>query len=56
MLGKIESKRRRGRQRVRWLDGITDLMDVFGWTPGVGEGHGGLACCGSWGYKETDTT
>ena len=32
MLGKIESKRRRGRQRMRWLDGITDLMDM-----GLGE-------------------
>ena len=28
MLGKIEDSRRRGRQRVRWLDGITDLMDM----------------------------
>ena len=28
MLGKIEGKRRRRRQRMRWLDGITDLMDV----------------------------
>ena len=28
MLGKTESKRRRGRQRIRWLDGITDLMDT----------------------------
>ena len=28
MLGKIESRRRRGRQKIRWLDGITDLMDV----------------------------
>ena len=28
MLGKIEGKRRRGRQRVRWLDGITDSMDM----------------------------
>ena len=27
-LGKIEGRRRRGRQRVRWLDGITDLMDM----------------------------
>ena len=32
MLGKIEGRRRRGRQRMRWLDGITDLMDV-----GLGE-------------------
>ena len=28
MLGKIEGKRRRGRQRMRWLDGITDAMDI----------------------------
>ena len=28
MLGKIESRRRRGRQRMRWLDGITDSVDV----------------------------
>ena len=28
MLGKIESRRRRGRQRMRWLDGITDLVDM----------------------------
>ena len=28
MLGKIEGRRRRGRQKMRWLDGITDLMDM----------------------------
>ena len=28
MLGKFEGRRRRGRQRMRWLDGITDLMDM----------------------------
>ena len=28
MLGKIEDRRRRGRQRIRWLDGITDSMDM----------------------------
>ena len=27
----------------------------FGWTPGVGDGQGGLACCGSWGCKESNT-
>ena len=27
----------------------------FGWTLGVGDGQGGLACCGSWGHKESDT-
>ena len=29
MLGGIEGRRRRGRQRMRWLDGVTDLMDVM---------------------------
>ena len=29
MLGKIERRRRRGQQRIRWLDGITDLMDMI---------------------------
>ena len=28
----------------------------FGWTPGVGDGQGGLACCNSWGRKESDMT
>ena len=28
MLGKIEGRMRRGRQRIRWLDGVTDLMDM----------------------------
>ena len=28
----------------------------FGWTPGIGDGQGGLACCDSWGRKELDTT
>ena len=55
MLGKIEGRRRRGQQRIRRLDGITDSMDM---------GLGGLwqlvmdreACsCGSWGCKESDT-
>ena len=47
-------KRTRGRQRMRWLDGITDLMDVN--LSEIGDGQGGLACCGSWGHKESDTT
>ena len=34
-----------------WLDGHD-----FEWTPGVGDGQGGLACCDSWGRKESDTT
>ena len=28
----------------------------FGWTPGIGDGQGGLACCSSWGYEELDMT
>ena len=28
----------------------------FGWTPGVGDGQGGLVCCGSWSRKESDTS
>ena len=58
MLGKIEGRRRRGRQRMRWLDGITDSTWVWvgsgSW--GVGDGQGGLSCCSSWGCKELDTT
>ena len=56
MLEKIEGRRRRGRQRMRWLDGITDSLDMGGLIPGVGDGQGGLACCGSSGRKESDTT
>ena len=41
----------------RWLDGITDLMDVESeWTPQVGDGQGGLVCYNSWDHKELDTT
>ena len=48
MLGKIEGRRRRGRQRMRWLDGITDSMDMdLGGIPGVGDGQGGMGCYSS---------
>ena len=56
MLGGIGARRRRGRQRMRWLDGITDSMDMGLGRLGVGDGQGGLACCDSWGHKESDTT
>ena len=47
--GEIGGRRRRGRQRMRWLDGITDLMNVsLSETPGVGDGQGRLASCDSW--------
>ena len=58
MLEGIGGRRRRGRQRMRWLDGITDSMDVSlsELRELEGDGQGGLACCDSWGRKESDTT
>ena len=54
MLRKIEGRRRRGQQRMRWLDGITDSMDMHESEQalGVGDGQGSLACCHSCGCKE----
>ena len=55
MLGEIGGRRRRGRQDEmagwhHWLD-----ERESDWTPAVGDGQGGLACCDSWGHKESDT-
>ena len=50
MLRKIEDRRRMEQQRMRWLDGITNSMDVS-----LSE-LSGLACWDSWGCKESDTT
>ena len=49
--GRDGGRRRRGRQRMRWLDGITVDGRESEWTPGVGDGQGGLACCNSWGRR-----
>ena len=56
MLGWIEGRRRRG-----WQDEMTGWhhwfdAHEFEWTPGVGDGQGGLACCDSWGRKASDMT
>ena len=57
MLGKVEVRRRRGQQRIRWLDGITNSMDVgLGGLQDLVMGQGDLACCSSWGHKESGTT
>ena len=53
MLGKIEGRKRRGQQRMRWLDGITDEFEQ---APRVGDGQGGLGCCSPWGHKESHVT
>ena len=55
MLGKIEGRRKKGRQRIKWLDGITDSMDM-----GLGRLRELVmdreACCSPWGCKESDMT
>ena len=62
MLGKIEGGRRRGQQRMRWLDDVTNLIDMsllkheFAQALGVDHRQGSLVCCSPWGRKELDVT
>ena len=70
MLGKMEGRRIRGRQRMKWLDGIIHSMDMSlsklllkqldSLSPraseGDSEGQESLVCCSPWGPKDLDTT
>ena len=57
MLGGIGGRRRRGQQRMSWLDGITDSMDMsLSELRELVMDREGLECCDSWGHKELDTT
>ena len=56
MLGKIEGRRRRGRQRMRWSDGTTNTMDMSLNKLWEKLKEGSLACCHPWGCKESDKT
>ena len=58
MLGGIRGRRRTGRQRMRWLDGITDSMDMSlrKLQEIDSDGQGSLACCSPWSHQELDTT
>ena len=54
MLGGIGGRRKRGWHRMRWHHQLYGCE--FEWTPGDGDGQGGLVCCDWWGRKESDTT
>ena len=56
-LGKIESRRRRGRQRMRWLDGATNSMDMsLSKLQEPVKNREAWRCCSPWGRTELDTT
>ena len=57
MLGKIEGRRRRGQQRTRWLDGITDSMDMsLNKLREMVKDREAWHCCSPWGHKKLDVT
>ena len=56
MLGQIEDGRRRGHQRMRFLECITDTMDMSFSILWDGDAQGSLGCFSPWGHKESDTT
>ena len=64
ILEKIKGRSGRGQQWTRWLDDITESMDMnlsndcsmIEQTLGDGEGQGSLVYCSPWGHKESDTT
>ena len=57
ILGKIEGRRRRGQQRIRWLDGITNSINMsLSKLQELVMDRGSLACCSPRGHKESDTT
>ena len=57
MREKIEDRRKRGQQKMRWLDGINDSIDMSlsKLQKMVGEGQGSLMCCSPWHHKEPGT-
>ena len=56
MMRKIDGRRRKGQRRMRWLDGITDAMDINCGKLREMMREQSLACCSPWGHEELDMT